>query len=486
MTAPEAGTRDVLTAAPQGLQGSLGVRDLVLTVLAYNAPLAVAGALVPLVVGAGNGVGGPLTFALVGLMLGVLAVGLTTMSRYMKSPGAFYSYISAGMGRSFGLGGAFVAFVGYMAIVVPSFAYAGLVTSTWVRDVFGGPEIHWVAFSFLLWAMTSTVSLRRIDFSARILGLAMIAEIVVVLVWDLVVLIDGGPAGIATEAFRPSSITAAGSAPLALLFAVLCVTGFEAVAVFREETRDPVRTVPRATYIAVGFLACFYAVASLTFLTSYGADEAVARGGVDPLGSFLGSIQHYLGTAAVDIVHVLLITSSFAALLATQNIAARYLYTLGEDRVLPPRLGSVHPRYGSPFTAAAVVAVLCAGGFLYPALAGTDPVTFYARVLGFGGFCLQILMALTALSVFLFFRRHPEHPANAWQAIIAPALAFASLVVILVLAMKNMGLVIGGTQLQGWIVVGIAFGIFSGGTCWALFLRTSRPDVYERIGKQDI
>ena len=94
------------TGAPNRLSGNLGVVQLVLTVLAYNAPVTVAAAFVPLVIGFGNHDGATLSYLAIGVLLVVFSVGLTTMARCMKSPGAFYTYISTGIGPTAGLAGA--------------------------------------------------------------------------------------------------------------------------------------------------------------------------------------------------------------------------------------------------------------------------------------------------------------------------------------------------------------------------------------------
>ena len=266
-------------ATKTGLRGNLGVGGLVLTVLAFNAPLAVQAGYVPVVVGYGNGLGAPATYAAVGLLLVVFAVGLTAMARYMKSPGAFYSYITAGLGRPPGLGAAFVAFTGYTAINISSYAYAGLIGSDLVHNVFGGPELPWYLFALLNWLIASGFSLLKIDLSAKILGVAMALEIVVITVWNLAIFTDGGPQGIATESFTLSAFSS-GSLPLALLFGVLCVTGFEAVAVFREEAHDPIKTIPRATYISVALLAGMYMIGAIALITAYGEGQRCrGRGG---------------------------------------------------------------------------------------------------------------------------------------------------------------------------------------------------------------
>jgi len=456
-----------------------------MTVLAYNGPLGVMASIVPLDIGLGNGVGAPLTFVMMGALLTVLSIGLTTMSRYMKRPGAFYAYIAAGIGRPAGLGGAFVAFAGYMAVNIALYTLVGLLAKALVEGLLHGPTLPWWAWSIVVWLIASGFSLLKLDFSAKVLGVALAAEFVIVLTWSTVVFINGGPSGIPSPQSVAESFTS-GSLSFALLFGVLAITGFEAVAVFREETKDPVKTVPRATYAAVIVLAGLYSIGSLAYLTALGPEDAITLGATDPIGSFTQSVGQYLSVVASDLVSVLLVTSGFASLLATQNIAARYLYTLGEDGVLSRQLGRAHPRFGSPFTAAWVVAVLSIGGFGGAAVVGVDPVRFYSGLAGFGAVCVLALMVGTALSVFLYFRRDTEHRATFVQSVISPVLAFLGLGGIFLLAVTNMDTIISGTAKQGVLAVLIGAAVIAAGVITALILRARNPKIYNQIGRQDV
>ena len=468
----------------QHLRGHMGVVGLVLTVLAFNAPLAVMAGFVPLVIGHGNQLGAPSTFALIGVLLLLFSVGLTTMSRFMKTPGAFYCYIAAGLGRAPGLGGAFIALSAYIAIAAGSYAYGGIVVEALVHGLLGGPSLPWWAWALALWVVASVLTLFNIDLSARVLGVAMCAEVAVVVVWTIAVGVDGGPEGRTLDSFTPSAFTS-GSMAFALLFGVLCITGFEAVAVFREETRDPIKTVPRATYAAVGFLAVLYGFGAWAYIVAFGPSAAPGTAAEDPSGSFTASVGQYVGTIAVDVVTVLLVTSAFAAILATQNIAARYLYTLGRDSVLHPSLGTVHPTQGSPHIAASVVSLLCLVIVGIPALTSIDPVVLYALLTGFGGFCLLLLMTVTSVAVIAFFRKE-DHSASTWRAVIAPTLSFLGLASILVLAASNLDAVIGGSKLAGRLALLLVVTIAGSGVMLALRYRRTKPDIFARIGRQEL
>ena len=57
---------------------------------------------------------------------------------------------------------------------------------------------------------------------------------------------------------------------------------------------------------------------------------------------------------------ILILTSSFACGMAFHNTAARYMYSLGREGVLPSFLGKTHPTHKSPHVASVVQSVLAA------------------------------------------------------------------------------------------------------------------------------
>lgn len=84
------------TTAPatpgQGLKsGSLTTASIVFMVIAAAAPLTVIGGALPIGMSIGNGPGYPAMYALGAVILILFSVGLTTMSRFIDEPGAFYS-----------------------------------------------------------------------------------------------------------------------------------------------------------------------------------------------------------------------------------------------------------------------------------------------------------------------------------------------------------------------------------------------------------
>ena len=58
--------------------------------------------------------------------------------------------------------------------------------------------------------------------------------------------------------------------------------GFEATALYGEESRNPHRSVPRATYISLALITVFYLFTSWAAISSYGVHHAQAAAAANP------------------------------------------------------------------------------------------------------------------------------------------------------------------------------------------------------------
>jgi amino acid transporter len=466
------------------LSGHMGVFDIVFTVLAFNAPLSVFVGFITVIIGFGNGLGVPVTYLGAGALMALFAVGFAAMGRRLPNPGAFYAYITAGLGRPLGLGSAFVALASYLFILIGGYAFGGISWQALVRDVFGGPDLPWYLYTAMAMLVVGILGYFRIQLSARILTVCMGFEIVLMVLYDTVVFARGGAAGVNLDSFQPASIVS-GSIGLAVLFGIVCFSGFEATAVFREEARDPERTIPRATYVAIGVMAGLYAITSWAMVVGIGVADVVAQSGADPTGTALATAAQYLGKVGVDVITILLCTSILAANIATHNVSGRYIYSLSVDRIFPKFLSAVHKTEVSPHRASITTTVISLVALLACIVFKGQGTTLYAVLVGIGGYALIMLLLLTSTSVIAYFRRR-DHDVSAWKSVIAPALACAGLLVAFVIATDNVDLMIGGNQTLAEVLVGLFLGLLAAGVIAALVLRKRRPEVYQRIGRQDI
>jgi amino acid transporter len=125
----------------------------------------------------------------------VLAVSLVAMARHMEKPGAFYTYVTAGLGRSAGLGAGFLALMTYLGLGSSTYVIAGFTSENLIHDVLGGPDIPWWVIVLVQWAVITLLSVRNIDVSVRVLGIALAIEVVIVAVYSVAVVANGGPEG---------------------------------------------------------------------------------------------------------------------------------------------------------------------------------------------------------------------------------------------------------------------------------------------------
>jgi amino acid transporter len=482
-TAPRVATVD----EPKRLEGQMGVASVVLTVLAFSAPVVTVSGFMPFLIVFG-GTGGPAIYIVATGLLLLFSVGFTTMTRFLPNPGAFYAYITAGLGRTPGLGAAFLAMNAYFLLGCSVVPFMGISTNALVHDTLGGPAIAWYWWSFVGVAACGVFAYRHIELSAKVLSIAMVLEVIILTIFDLAVTGQGGSSGLTASPFGWTAFTS-GTVGVALLFAMTNFFGFEATAIFREEVRDPDRTIPRATYICVASIGLFYMISVWALIMAFGTHDVARIAAEDPAGMFNIAMTSFVARWVTDVVTVLVVTSAFASLLSCQNVLARYLYSLGTDGALPRTLGRVHHHHHSPAVAAVVVTLMWTGFVALFAVLGSDPALLYARASGTGGFALLLLLLLTSVAVVAYFRARPGSAragVSTWHTAVAPIAAAAGLSVVVYLAIAKFEILVGAEGMLATVLLLWTFGVFLLGAVLAALLRRSRPQIYRRIGRHDL
>lgn len=445
------------------LVGNLGVSSVVFMVVAGAAPLTVVGGVMPLAFGIGNGAGVPTAYLAAALVLWLFSVGFTGMTPYVKTAGAFYAYVQTGLGRSAGIGTGYAALLTYIMIYAGTYALMGTGVGALVES-FGGPAIPWWLWSLVAFAAAVFLGYRNIGLSGKVLGILLALEVLIVLALDARILFSGGGAEGFSTGFLQAPVVFNGAAGISILFAILSFIGFEATAVFRDEAREPERTIPRATYLAVVFVGAFYAITSWLIISARGDADIVAISNDAP-GDLLPDLAvQYLGTAGSHIVSVLYVTSVFACALTFHNVVARYVYSLAKRNLLPSGWSTAHPQFGSPHRAslvggAAVLSILAVGVILR-----LDPIAqYYTWLAGIGSLGYLLLLFATAIAVIAFFARKHDRTEGPWRAFVAPTLAVVALLAFLLLILVNLQMLVGGSGLVAVIVVVMLLLAFASG-----------------------
>lgn len=478
LSAPSPSDGGPVGAALQG--GAVGTGDLVFFVVAAAAPLTVMAGVGPLAIGMA-GRAAPLGYLLSGLLLIVFAAGFTAMSRHVRNAGAFYAYIGRGLGRVTGAGASYVALLSYNAIEAGLLVAFGWFTESGVQDL-SGVHVPWWVWSVAGLVVIGALGYLEVTLSAKVLGVALALEVLVLLVFEGGVLAaGGGPQGLDLGTLSPVHLPEAGMGGMFVL-AIGAFIGFEATAIYAEEARTPERTVPRATYTAVGFLALFYTFTIWMIINAYGSDRAqtVAKSAAGGDMVFAATAK-FAGVWASDAMHALLITSAFAATLAFHNGAARYFYALGREGLLPRRLGTVTARTRSPAAAVTLQSALALLVVLVTVASGADPYTVtFLWTNGTGILGVMLLQAVTALAVYGFFR-HDRRSLPGWRVVAAPLLSCAALVVLIVLVSANLDLLTGASAGINTALIAPLPVAFVAGAAVALRIRRRDPAAYERL-----
>jgi amino acid transporter len=268
-----------------------------------------------------------------------------------------------------------------------------------------------------------------------------------------------------------------------LIMAVTGFVGFEQSVVFSEESRDPRRTVPRATYIAVALIAGLYAFSAWAMISAAGADP-IGRAGAEGPELFFNLASDRLGGTALHLGHALFLTSLIAAMISFHNIIARYTFSLGREGVLPRAFGRTVPATGAPKNGSLAQSAVGLVAILVYAVAGWDPLVqlfFWGGTTG--GIGVLLLITVTSVAVIGYFARNPGGE-DGWHRIGAPVLSTVLLLVITYLALTNIAVLFGVEpgSTPTWAVP-LAYGLLTlAGVGWALILRRSRPQVYAGIG----
>jgi amino acid transporter len=477
--------------AQQLRKGRIGVLGVTFFVVSAAAPLTAMAGGAPVAMLLCNGAGLPFAYVIVAVLLMIFAVGYTRMARHHTSSGGFYSYVARGLGQPAGGAAAIIALLGYNAMQIGLYGLFGAASAGFFATL--GLALPWWVYVFVAAALIGVLGYRQVDLSMKVLGVLVSLEFLIVVILDLAIIVKGGQGGgapLTVESFTVGALLS-GSLAQALLFNCASFVGFEATTIYSEEAKDPKRTVPRATYLAVATIGIFYTITTWLMVNGHGAAGLVEYiGGLggdqpDPTLYLFELSGIYLGGPLTTAMTLLFVTSVFAALLAFHNAVARYLYSLGREGLLPERVGHTHDVHLSPHIGSVSQTVLALLVITLFVVTGQDPVlALFTWLTQLGTLAVLALMALSSLAVVVFFRRNPGLDSNTLSTLVAPAIGMVAMGVVTAYAASQFGVLIGDPGsplawgLPSLIVLAAVVGVAS-----AVTLKARSPRLYERMGR---
>jgi amino acid transporter len=470
---------------------AVGLPGILFLIVTGSAPISAMLFNTPISVGYGNGIGTPAGFLVATVVLTIFSVGYATMAQRITAAGGFYSFISHGLGRELGMGAGFASVVAYSvfeASLAGGFAYF---FHTHVSS------IPWPIFAFGMVALIGILSYFDVRVSARILGVALISEVIILLIMDVGIFAQGGN-HITAQAINPVNAfkdlpggngLAAGGAGVGLFFAFWSWVGFEMAPNYAEESNNPKRNVPLSLYLSVIGLGVFYVITSWAALSGYhSVTDAAKQAQTDASQFFFIPTKEFLGSGIKEIMSWLIITGSFACGMAFHNTAARYFYSLGREGIMPSALGRTHPKWKSPHLASvAQTAIAAFIILLFTIFVGAnDPTTeayvqLYGLMAVMGVIIILSIQALVSLAIFTYFWRLGEHD---WiKTVACPIIAFVTQSYIVYLLFKNIDFLGSGYWYAKWLLGPIDLAVFLIGVAGAFWLKSRDRAKYDSVGR---
>ncbi|MGW2931558.1 APC family permease [Streptomyces sp. NPDC001156] len=467
----------------------LGTAGLLLSVLAATAPLMVVAGVMPTAFAVMGIVGQPLLFVILGCVLALFSVGYAEMSRHVHNAGAFYAYISRGLGGTAGAGAAVVALVAYSALQFGIYGIFGFEVSTLCATHLDLQVAWWIP-ALVAVAIVGALGWLKIDVNARLLGVLLLIEVALVVIFDVAAVGNPAKEGLSLHAFNPDTLTGAGVGT-ALCFCIAAFTGFEQAPVYAEETSRPHVLVPRVMFLAIGFVSVFFAISSWTLTIAAGPSAIVPAAQKQSAGLLFWLTESILGHPFSNVMQVLFVTGMFAALLSFHNVVARYAFAMGREGLLPAAFGRTTGTNGAPGTGSllqsavsAVIVIVFAVADDKPTGDPTAPVlhlfTWFGSV---GALGVTLLMVGASASVIVFFARRGSARAQAWR-LVTSAVAGLALLVIVGYTVKDFDVLVGTgpDSALAWLlpaIIGVALLL---GLVQGLLMRSRNPQAHARIG----
>lgn len=438
--------------------GRLGVAAIVFYVISASAALVGMTGAVPVAMLLGNGAAVPGAYLLAGLALLIFSVGYTAMSQKVTNAGAFFAYVGKGLGSKFGVSAALISLIAYITIQLAVYAFLGALLSGQLAAL--GIEIPWFVLTGIALVLTTSLSLLQVDVGAKILGVFIVLEILALLITSVAILFDGGPEGWNLSAsFSPENIFAGGItgfAGIALAFAFASFVGFEATAIYGEESVNPKKTVRRATYWAISIITGIFTLTSFAMVTGMGAsqipDQVINRSQIDgapladPAAVLFSLASEYVGPWMASTMNILVILSLFAGLLALQNSLSRYFFALGRGGVFPESFAKTN-KFGAPQNGVIVTSTISIVVIVLSVVAQLDPIlNLFYWTSAIAVIAILLVEILVSVAVVAYFSKNSG--ANFWQGKIAPTLAAILLIGAEYLLMSRFNL-LAGTVAEG-------------------------------------
>jgi amino acid transporter len=349
--------------------------------------------------------------AMVAMMLTAFSYG--RMAGIYSSAGSAYTYVSRALHPHLGTLIGWAMVLDYLVIPIVNVIYPALT----FKRLF--PHIPYAAWAALVTGAIIYMNLIGIRFTARANEALLAVECAVVVAFVITAVrflyhLHGASGLVSLQPFYDPSTFNFGALRTATSLAALTYIGFDGVTTLAEEVETPKRTVPAATV-----LVCFIC-GILSTLEVYLGHLAWPTYSTFPSleTAFMDVCLRVGGVLLFQAMAVILIVACIGSGLAGVAAAARLLYGMGRDNVLPRRFfARISAKHQVPTFNVVVIGVLT--------LIGALAISYErsAELLNFGAFLAFMGVNLSCIRQF-YFCPGAQRKRNPVTDLIVPALGF--------------------------------------------------------------
>jgi amino acid transporter len=347
--------------APKLAGGQLSTVDCVAQSLAVGPVFSggVLGGLLAFVLAPGAG-----PFVILITTVGVLGIGwtLSEFAKRYSGSGTVYEFIAHSLGKRTA---AFCAGVYHLAAIALAGPGIAIIGGLWARTFFNdhmGFDMAWWIWAMIIAALMYGANVMGVRISVKAQLVLIVLSIIPFLVLAVKVIADGGSTGNSLKSFNPGNVAEGGSVFKGLLFAILMFIGFELAAALGEESKDPQRSIPKAVVATILIVGAFYLITQYT----------LAIGATDKASDFAPMADLYLNRFFAVWIDLAILLDILAVGIGFQLAAARGLFTLSRDGLLPRQLSKLNAKSLPAMASLVILIVTVVSTIVALANYGTD------------------------------------------------------------------------------------------------------------------
>ena len=410
-TAPEAEA----TKQPggKGLKtGALGLAASVVIGIASTAPAYSLAASIGLV-SSEVGVKAPLVMLLAFIPIFFISYAYRALNSRIPDCGTNFTWGARAFGPHVGWMSGWGAIIAQVIVLANLAQIAGIYTF----KLFGAEglanSVGWVAVAGSIWLFLMTyVAYRGIEVSARLQMVLLALELVVLLVFAVVALVEvyGGSAGDQAikpsgDWFNPFSGLSGSALSAGVLVAIFAYWGWDTAVSTNEETKDSAVTPGRSAVLSTMLLLVTYLLVTVATQAVAGAgDTGIGLGNPDNSGEALSPVADtVLGSFWGKALILAVLSSSAASAQTTILPAARSTLAMAANKALPARFAHIHPRFQTPSFSTWTVGVVSI--IFYAGLSLIKDGAYLGDLILCLGFLIAWYYGITGFAAAWFFRR---------------------------------------------------------------------------------